>query len=52
MVFLIRFSNDCVVPHQEIGSLLMLSYIWGMDFNIDKVESQYKELLLVIYLTL
>ena len=31
-----RSLNDCVLLQQDIESLLMWSYIWGMDFNIDK----------------
>ena len=34
--FKIRSLNDCVLLQQDIKSLLMWSYIWGMDFNIDK----------------
>ena len=30
------FKNDFVLLQQDIESLLMWSYIWGMDFNIDK----------------
>ena len=35
-VFLIRSLNDCILLQQDIESLLMWSYIWGMNFNIDK----------------
>ena len=34
--FKIRSLNDCVLLQQDIESLLMWSYIWGMDFNIDR----------------
>ena len=32
----LMFINDCVLLQHDIESLLMWSYIWGMDFNIDK----------------
>ena len=34
--FLKGYLNDCVLLQQDIENLLMWSYIWGMDFNINK----------------